>query len=159
MKLTKQQLRKIIQEELNYIIQEEEIDENFLKKALAGAAIAGGLTGVTPAYANKPDTSPATTQVAQQGIEQAVNEVLNLQRETYSVNFKKFDTHINKDLGQVKLSFDNFGSLEGMQKTIDYLSKDLGTLISNQQNSKEEAKFKEHNIKLKAAVDKLKNYI
>lgn len=60
MKLTKQQLRRLIQEELNYILEEQEVDENFLKKALAGAAIAGGLMGATPAYANKPVATPAS---------------------------------------------------------------------------------------------------
>ena len=61
MKLTKQQLRKIIKEEMDYILKEENVDENFLKKALAGAAIAGGLMGATPAIANKP-AAQTTTQ-------------------------------------------------------------------------------------------------
>lgn len=157
MKITKERLRELIQEELNYILKEERVDEGIKDIALAGGISLGSLFG-GGAKATEPVSQPST-QVVEQSLEQAVSEVLNLQRETYSVNFKRFDTHINKDLNQIKLSFDNFGNLESMGKTIDYLSKDLGTLISNQQNSKEEAKFKEHNIKLKAAVDKLKNYI
>lgn len=157
MKITKERLRELIQEELNYILKEERADEGIKDIALAGGIGLGSLFG-GGANAAEPVSQPST-QVTQQDLQQALNEVLSLQRETYSVNFKRFDAHINRDIAQIKLSFDNFGSLEGMGKTINYLLNDLTILINNQKGSAEELKFQEHNMKLKASVEKLKKYI
>lgn len=48
-KISKEQLKQIIKEELLFLFEKKEIDENWLKKALAGATVAGGLMSAAPA--------------------------------------------------------------------------------------------------------------
>jgi len=151
MKLTKQQLRKIIQEDMEYILKEESVDENFFKKALAGAAIAGGLMGATPAIANKP-AAQGTEQVST--IKDSILNLTNLQSDTYSVNYKNFDAHINRYFNQVSLAH-QIKDFEVVYKNTQSLLKDINTLIKNQEGKPQEANYKEQNIKIQKAAEAL----
>ena len=151
MKISRTKLEEIIREELQDILNEQQVDENWLKKAALGAALSLGLGAASPAMAAKP-VGQGTEQVST--IKDSIIELTNLQTDTYSVNFKNFDGHINRYFSQIDAAH-QLKDFKIIYKNTQALLKDVNTLIKNQENKPEEAKYRQENIKIKKAAEAL----
>jgi hypothetical protein len=151
MKISRNKLQEIIREELENILNEEQVDENLLKKAALGTALSLGLGAASPAMAAKP-VAQGTEQVST--IKESITQLTDLKAETYSVNFKNFDAWINKDFNQIIAGRD-YLDFKVVYENTQALLKDINTLIENQENKPEEAKYRQENIKIKKAAEAL----
>lgn len=97
MKLTKQKLHQLIKEELNYILEEEKIDEGLKDYALAAGIAAGSLFG-GGASAAEPAQKPAVTQVAKQQSLTDTNKVAWILLHDYEVQSLKKGQKNNFDI-------------------------------------------------------------
>jgi hypothetical protein len=153
MKISRKKLEKIIREELQDILNEEQVDEKLLdrvKKAAMAGVVGLGLMS-NPAAAAKP-VAQGTEQVST--IKDSILNLVNLQSDTYSVNYKSFDSHINGYFNQVSLGH-QIKDFEVVYKNTQSLLKDINTLIKNQEGKPEEANYKQQNIKIQKAAEAL----